>query len=62
MTMPFTINGNNYRNYGAPNAEVEDLIKDAIRHVEADELDLCERACLRAERAQISAIRTLCHG
>jgi hypothetical protein len=45
-SVPFTIKGNDYLNYGAPNAEVEDMIKDAIHCIEADELEM--RAVLRA--------------
>jgi hypothetical protein len=58
----FTLSGNDYCNYGAPNTEAEALIKDAIRCFEADELDLCTHCCERAELAQVVAIRELCHG
>jgi hypothetical protein len=60
--VPFTIKGNDYCNYGAPNAMVEDMIRDAIYYLEAGELDRCEHTCERAERAQIDGIRERCHG
>jgi hypothetical protein len=55
----FTLPGNDYCNYGAPNEVTNELIKDAIYFIEADELDLRERACWHAERAQIDAIKRL---
>ena len=58
----FTLRGNNYCNYGAPTAEVEVLIKDAIHYFEADELDVCTHYCEQAELAQVAAIKELCHG
>jgi hypothetical protein len=58
----FTLSGNDYCNYSAPNTEVEALIKNAIHYLEADELDLCTHCCERAELAQVMAIRELCHG
>jgi hypothetical protein len=58
----FTIAGNAYPNYGAPNVAVADMIKRAIRHVEADELNEAERWCERAELAQIAGIRECRHG
>jgi hypothetical protein len=60
--VPFTLKGNSYCNYGAPNDDVEDMIKDAIRHIEADELEQCERCCEDAELAQIEGIKELCGG
>jgi hypothetical protein len=53
--VPFTIKGNDY---GAPNAVVEDMIKEAIHHLETSELDRCERVCEFAE----VGIRERCHG
>jgi hypothetical protein len=60
--VPFTIKGNTYRNYGAPNAAIGDMIRDAIYYLEIGELDRCEHACACAERAQIVGIRKLTHG
>ena len=61
-SVPFTIKGNDYRNYGAPNAMVGDMIREAIHHLEAGELNLCEHVCVLAECAQIDGIRKLTHG
>jgi hypothetical protein len=61
-SVSFIIKGNSYRKYGAPKAMVGDMIREAIHHLEAGELDLCEHACVLAERAQIDGIRERCHG
>ena len=61
-SVAFTIKGNDYRNYGAPNAMVGDMIREAIHHLETGELDLCEHVCVLAECAQIIGIRERCHG
>lgn len=61
-SVTFRLPGNDYCNYGAPDEVTDELIKDGIRFIEADELDLCERACWHAERVQIDAIKRLRHG
>ena len=60
-SVKFTLPGHSYCNYGAPNTDVEQLIKCAIHHLELDELSLAESWCEHAEHAQIAGIRELRH-
>jgi hypothetical protein len=50
------INGARWRDrtYGPPTREIGDLMKDAIRFVEADELNRCE--CL-LDRVEVAIVR-----
>ncbi len=53
----FSVNGIDY--YGAPDAEVNDLIKTAIRYIDMDMLAVAERWCEQAEAALLAALAPL---